>query len=124
MLGRRVLGLQQAAVMSPASRAEAAAPASLGGQIYTWGYCTHGQLGIKEQILGMREYIEKPTRAGTSSQLRDVELRTAACGHFHSLVVDVSGNVFSFNEALHHSDMSASALIPRSVMQNLQFIGL
>lgn len=66
------------------------------GLIYTWGFCTHGQLGLKESVLGAREYVETPTHAGPGSVLRDVELRSAACGHFHTLAVDMKGNVYAF----------------------------
>ena len=66
------------------------------GQIYTWGFCTHGQLGLKEKTLGAKEYIEVPTNAGYGSALTDVELRAAACGHFHTVVADSKGNVYSF----------------------------
>ncbi|CAE8657066.1 unnamed protein product [Polarella glacialis] len=68
----------------------------LEGQIYTWGFCTHGQLGLKEQILGAREYIEVPTHCGVGSVLSDIEVKAAACGHFHTLVVDSRGNLYSF----------------------------
>lgn len=66
------------------------------GQIYTWGFCTHGQLGLKETILGAREYVEIPTHAGPGSILRDVEIKNVSCGHFHTVVVDVNGNVYAF----------------------------
>jgi len=66
------------------------------GQIYTWGFCTHGQLGLKETILGAREYVETPTNVGVSSALSNRVLQAAACGHFHTLVVDLRGNVYSF----------------------------
>lgn len=66
------------------------------GNLYTWGFCTHGQLGLKEQQLGAKEYVEVPTRAGDASPLANADLRTADCGHFHSCVVDVQGNIWSF----------------------------
>eukprot|EP00929_Paragymnodinium_shiwhaense_P087073 TRINITY_DN47380_c0_g1_i1.p1 TRINITY_DN47380_c0_g1~~TRINITY_DN47380_c0_g1_i1.p1 ORF type:complete len:1441 (-),score=298.02 TRINITY_DN47380_c0_g1_i1:221-4543(-) len=67
------------------------------GQIYTWGFCTHGQLGLKEKVLGAREYVEVPTHAaGPGSALESVQLITAACGHFHTTVVDNKGNAFTF----------------------------
>eukprot|EP00931_Biecheleriopsis_adriatica_P055932 TRINITY_DN33159_c0_g2_i1.p1 TRINITY_DN33159_c0_g2~~TRINITY_DN33159_c0_g2_i1.p1 ORF type:complete len:1336 (-),score=231.56 TRINITY_DN33159_c0_g2_i1:157-4164(-) len=76
-------------------------PSELGGKLFTWGYCTHGQLGLKEKVLGNREYVEFPTHAGVG-ELAEVEVRAASCGHFHTLVVDAKGNVFSFgrNERL------------------------
>lgn len=66
------------------------------GHLYTWGFCTHGQLGIKEKILGAREYVDVPTHAGLGSHLSDADLRVADCGQFHSIVVDTRGNVFTF----------------------------
>lgn len=66
------------------------------GQVYTWGFCTHGQLGLKEKVLGAREYVELPTQAGSDSVLSDAEIRGVACGHFHTLAVDTRGNVFAF----------------------------
>eukprot|EP00928_Gymnodinium_smaydae_P044325 TRINITY_DN29572_c0_g4_i2.p1 TRINITY_DN29572_c0_g4~~TRINITY_DN29572_c0_g4_i2.p1 ORF type:complete len:1067 (+),score=158.31 TRINITY_DN29572_c0_g4_i2:60-3260(+) len=95
------------------------------GQIYSWGFCTHGQLGLKEQILGAREYVDTPTHVGLDSALSEVELKGAACGHFHSLTVDSAGNVYAFGRddqgqlgggaALEDSEESLRGAVPRLV---------
>lgn len=69
---------------------------SLHGQVFTWGFCTHGQLGLKEKILGAREYVEVPTHAGPGSVLSEIEVKAADCGHFHTIVADTKGNLYSF----------------------------
>lgn len=67
------------------------------GQVYTWGFCTHGQLGLKEKILGAQEYVNVPTHiGGDGSVIADSEIKAAACGHFHTVVVDSHGNAFAF----------------------------
>ena len=63
---------------------------------FSWGFCTHGQLGIKEETLGFREYVEVPARCGDGPPLDSIRPRGAACGHFHTLVVDERGTVFAF----------------------------
>lgn len=86
-----------AAVSSAVANEASLAPAcKREGQIYTWGFCTHGQLGLKETVLGAREYVEVPTHAGPGTVLRNVELRDVACGHFHTVALDSLGNVFAF----------------------------
>jgi alpha-tubulin suppressor-like RCC1 family protein len=54
------------------------------GQPYAWGDNSHGQLG-----LGSTRNITSPTRIGTVSNIRSV-----ACGQFHTLLVDQSGNLY------------------------------
>jgi alpha-tubulin suppressor-like RCC1 family protein len=55
------------------------------GLPYAWGDNSHGQLGLGD----MQLVITKPSRIGSLSNVRSV-----ACGQFHTLLVDQSGDLY------------------------------
>uniref|UniRef100_A0A7S4QT18 RCC1-like domain-containing protein n=1 Tax=Alexandrium monilatum TaxID=311494 RepID=A0A7S4QT18_9DINO len=93
---RRTTVRRSGSAVIAAPEAAAHPAASHLGQVYTWGFCTHGQLGLREKILGAREYVDAPAHVGAGSALSGIEVKAAACGHFHTLLADARGNVYAF----------------------------
>uniref|UniRef100_A0A7S4PM21 SAM domain-containing protein n=1 Tax=Guillardia theta TaxID=55529 RepID=A0A7S4PM21_GUITH len=68
------------------------------GQIWSWGALTHGQLGIGEVTKEKypNGYVNTPVRI---SSLDTQSPRAVACGYFHSVVIDGSGDLWSFGSS-------------------------
>jgi len=83
------------------------------GQIFSWGLAVHGQLGLPAEsrlprlglpglpgqpnLRGTEDYVGSPVHVGACEQpLSQIQARQAACGHFHSVVLDSHGAVFTF----------------------------
>ena len=63
--------------------------------IYSFGYNSHGQLGLNDQL---ERSAPRPVRALPSNHIRAI---IAACGSSHSLIVDQHGGVFSWGSNAH-----------------------
>ncbi|XP_050801438.1 E3 ISG15--protein ligase HERC5-like [Gopherus flavomarginatus] len=64
---------------------------SKGGELFTWGQNSHGQLGVGNQIA----FTDKPQLV---QELRGIPLAQIATGGTHSLVLSLSGAVYSWGK--------------------------
>ncbi|NXB46765.1 HERC5 ligase, partial [Leucopsar rothschildi] len=62
-----------------------------GGELFTWGLNTHGQLGVRSQT----RLIQKPQLVET---LKGIPLAQIAAGGAHSITVSLSGAVYSWGK--------------------------
>ena len=65
------------------------------GNCYVWGWNSHGQLGILDDESA---FVPKPTRLSVVNELDGLEVRfkKVSLGSKHSVLVDLSGDVYSF----------------------------
>lgn len=62
-----------------------------GGELFTWGQNTHGQLGVRSQTMLTR----KPQLV---ERLKGIPLAQIAAGGAHSITVSLSGAVYSWGK--------------------------